>query len=213
MKRLYKILGVGERAGDAEIKSAYRRKAKALHPDAGGSADEFADLSKAFHVLSDATRRLTYDQTGMEDEAPKAEDVAVAYLRNLVESFIAADADPLYTDFAGEMIRQIDGAINEATKVNAATMRKITRCEKMAARFQVKRGDNVVKAILEGRIREMRQHLSVVERDIQAMHRAKELAGQYSYRMDPRPQQTHAATYYYQGLRQQAQNATGWMSQ
>ena len=61
----YKILGVKPTASKAEIRSAYRKLARILHPDfnAGSStADrEFALLSKAYHILSDPQERAFYD--------------------------------------------------------------------------------------------------------------------------------------------------------
>src|SRR5678809_380679 len=61
----YKILGVKSNASQAEIKSAYRKLARKSHPDLNPdskAAREFALLSKAYHVLSDAQERAYYDQ-------------------------------------------------------------------------------------------------------------------------------------------------------
>lgn len=62
----YKILGVRRSASKAEIRSAYRKLAKTLHPDfnAGSPAAtrEFALLSKAYHVLIDPQERVYYDE-------------------------------------------------------------------------------------------------------------------------------------------------------
>lgn len=61
-KDYYAILGVDPGVTLEEIKSAYRRKAKALHPDhyAGGS-EPFRDLHEAYTVLSDPDCRRAYD--------------------------------------------------------------------------------------------------------------------------------------------------------
>jgi curved DNA-binding protein CbpA len=61
----YKILGVRSNASQTEIKSAYRKLARKSHPDLNPdsqAAREFALLSKAYHVLSDAQERAYYDQ-------------------------------------------------------------------------------------------------------------------------------------------------------
>jgi hypothetical protein len=62
----YRILEVKRTASKAEIKSAYRKLARARHPDynAGSpkAAREFAMLSKAYHILIDPQERAFYDQ-------------------------------------------------------------------------------------------------------------------------------------------------------
>ena len=54
----YGILGVGRDAGPDEIKRAYRRLARELHPDVNPDAaaqERFAEVSAAYEVLEDET--------------------------------------------------------------------------------------------------------------------------------------------------------------
>ena len=64
-KDFYKFLGVASDASDSEIKKAYRKLAKDLHPDKNpGDAkaeQRFKDVSEAYSVLSDADQRREYD--------------------------------------------------------------------------------------------------------------------------------------------------------
>jgi molecular chaperone DnaJ len=64
-KDFYKILAVTKGVGDADLKKAYRKLAKANHPDLhpGNQAAEsrFKDISEAYDVLSDAEQRKEYD--------------------------------------------------------------------------------------------------------------------------------------------------------
>jgi DnaJ-class molecular chaperone len=60
----YTVLGLLPMATPAQIKAAYRRKAKRFHPDMrGGSAQVFARLSEAYAVLSHPERRRAYDES------------------------------------------------------------------------------------------------------------------------------------------------------
>ncbi len=66
-KDLYAILGVSKDATDAEIKKAFRRKARELHPDVNKAPDaeeRFKELNEAYDVLSDSNKRAQYDRFG-----------------------------------------------------------------------------------------------------------------------------------------------------
>ena len=64
-KDYYEILGVEPGAGDAEIKSAYRRLARKYHPDVSkeaGAEDKFKGVNEAYEALRDPQKRAAYDQ-------------------------------------------------------------------------------------------------------------------------------------------------------
>lgn len=61
---LYEILGINKTSTKAEIKKAYRSKAKVHHPDKGGSDEMFKKVSYAYDVLSDDNKRSRYDSMG-----------------------------------------------------------------------------------------------------------------------------------------------------
>ena len=66
MSNYYEVLGVSRDATSEEIKRAYRKKARQLHPDVAGPGheDEFKEVSTAYEVLSDADKRQMYDLGG-----------------------------------------------------------------------------------------------------------------------------------------------------
>lgn len=68
MKDFYEVLGVSRTASQDEIKHAYRKQARKLHPDYAGpeSEDAFKELTVAYEVLSDPDKRRTYDAGGPE---------------------------------------------------------------------------------------------------------------------------------------------------
>ncbi|HEX8768821.1 MAG TPA: DnaJ domain-containing protein, partial [Jatrophihabitans sp.] len=61
----YKSLGVASDASDSDIKKAYRKLAKDLHPDKNPgdvkAEQRFKEISEAYSVLSDAEQRREYD--------------------------------------------------------------------------------------------------------------------------------------------------------
>jgi molecular chaperone DnaJ len=60
----YEVLGVGKGASPDEIKKSYRRLAVQHHPDRGGDEAKFREVSEAYEVLKDDSKRKRYDQFG-----------------------------------------------------------------------------------------------------------------------------------------------------
>nr|XP_043634514.1 chaperone protein dnaJ 11, chloroplastic-like [Erigeron canadensis] len=63
---LYDVLGVRVGADIREVKSAYRKLARVLHPDvesSDSSADEFMKIHSAYTTLTDPEKRADYDRT------------------------------------------------------------------------------------------------------------------------------------------------------
>lgn len=66
----YNILGISRSASLHDVKKAYRKLAKELHPDKNkddpSAAQKFQDLGAAYEVLSDEEKRKKYDRCGEE---------------------------------------------------------------------------------------------------------------------------------------------------
>lgn len=82
----YEVLDVEHDSSTEEIKAAYRHLARVLHPDQGGSAALFDEISKAHEVLTDPARRAAYDQSlgfgstsGGTDAAPRTDGDSASY--------------------------------------------------------------------------------------------------------------------------------------
>ena len=69
MKRdAYEVLGVGRAADESEVKKAFRKLARELHPDVNNhdpqAEEKFKEAAEAYEILSDPDRRATYDRYG-----------------------------------------------------------------------------------------------------------------------------------------------------
>ena len=72
MRDPYEVLGVSKGASEADIKSAYRRLAKKLHPDANKhdpkAATHFAELNAAYEIVGDGDKRKAFDRGEIDGE-------------------------------------------------------------------------------------------------------------------------------------------------
>ena len=72
MVNYYDILKVSPKASKAEIKSAYRRLARKLHPDSNTGSEEtalkFAAIAEAYEILGNSKERAKYDQRNLQQQ-------------------------------------------------------------------------------------------------------------------------------------------------
>ncbi|HEX8164469.1 MAG TPA: DnaJ C-terminal domain-containing protein [Beijerinckiaceae bacterium] len=72
MRNPYDILGVARTASPAEIKKAFRKAAKAHHPDRNAgdpkAKDRFAELNAAYEILGDEGKRAQFDRGEIDAE-------------------------------------------------------------------------------------------------------------------------------------------------
>jgi molecular chaperone DnaJ len=103
----YEVLGVDRSAGDGEIKRAFRRLARDLHPDVNRhdpqAEEKFKEAAEAYEVLSDPERRRTYDAFGHEGLrsggwAPRSE--AFGSFEDVLSAFFGR-GDPLFGELFG----------------------------------------------------------------------------------------------------------------
>jgi molecular chaperone DnaJ len=66
----YEVLGLARNAGEGDVKKAFRRLARELHPDVNShdpeAEEKFKEAAEAYEILADAERRATYDRYGFD---------------------------------------------------------------------------------------------------------------------------------------------------
>lgn len=76
----YAILGVARNASEKDIKSAYRKLAKELHPDRNTdnpkAAERFSEVTNAYDLLSDASKRAQFDRGEIDGDGNPANPFA-----------------------------------------------------------------------------------------------------------------------------------------
>jgi molecular chaperone DnaJ len=96
----YDVLGVGRDADETQIKKAFRRLARELHPDVNShdpeAEEKFKEAAEAYEILSDPERRATFDRYGHEGLrsggwAPRAE--GFGSLNDLFSAFFGDGGD------------------------------------------------------------------------------------------------------------------------
>jgi|SRR6185437_1080751 len=74
MENLYAILGIEINSNDKQVKSAYRKLAKKLHPDLNPGdiegEERFKKIVNAYEILSDPDKKKAYDQK-LKEEAER----------------------------------------------------------------------------------------------------------------------------------------------
>ncbi|MCQ2590280.1 MAG: DnaJ domain-containing protein [Treponema sp.] len=83
MKNYYEVLGIEKTASADEIKKAYRSLAFKYHPDRNPddkvAEEKFKEISAAYDVLGDETKRRNYDLTGQADTSNAGYNAYNAY--------------------------------------------------------------------------------------------------------------------------------------
>ena len=93
MRDPYDVLGVPKGASAGNIKSAFRRLAKKLHPDANKndpkSAARFSELNSAYEILGDEKKRKAFDSGEIDAEVRDARVRGEVAIRRVRERVVA----------------------------------------------------------------------------------------------------------------------------
>lgn len=182
MSSHYETLGVAKNADAADIKRAYRRKSRKVHPDRGGDHNAMIAVNRAYKTLSDPEKRAYYDSTGQDQPSETPLDVKVrAILMQLFLSALdqASDQHDVIELMRDQIRKNQADAINKVAELRT----KAAVLEQRRKRLRYKGTDrNFLLDVLEQQIGAMKEGAARMETESKAIgDRALELLKDFSY--------------------------------
>lgn len=154
----YDIMGLRRDADVVDIQSAYRNRAKIVHPDKpNGSETLFQELQEAYDILSNPRRRERYDQTGSINDSKATPDRVRKFIKLTMNAVVKARTNSGHTDdpTAENICAKIMGSMRNArrqldTRI-ISVQKELKRCEELIDRFELNQEDqeDIVRIILE----------------------------------------------------------------
>lgn len=187
---LYQMLGVGKKASRKQIREAYRQKAKATHPDTGGSAETFALVKRAHDVLTDDERRAKYDSNGDTSEPKRDDSLRMAIniigivLDRVLTKIDRKNADPVAFDIVADMKVMLGGDIDTLSNHVTVAKRNLVKAEKMLGRFRVKKGENFLDDIMRQKVEAARGNVKILEEQLTTGKKAMDMLREFSFACD-----------------------------
>ena len=185
----YEILGVERDATFKEIKQAFRRLSMRIHPDRGGTTEEFQEAKMAYECLSNANRREAYDRTG--NDSGEVVDTASKARAALAELFSQVITNPPQNmDIVDAAKKFLHGKVKELDKELDKSVRDEAKFMKMAGKAVKKgKGVNILKAVIEERVKVVARHRASIEENTILAKMCLEMVEDYEYAPETTPGQ------------------------
>lgn len=186
----YEELGVDRDATSDEINKAFRKKAKKVHPDGGGTPEEFERVKRASMVLLDPAKRKKFDEDGtVGDDAPD-NDAALA-MERVASFFINSINATTQEGFGVPSLDEVDlvqGAMVYFSQQIGAAQNNINRVQrqvkqftKAMSRIKTKRADDVLTTMLKKYAHDLDRNIEHNKKDIKINEMAKEIVRDYEF--------------------------------
>lgn len=186
----YAVLGVPRDAHPAAIRRAYIALAKVRHPDAGGDPESFAELGRAWAILSDPVARRRYDRgKDVDGPAMSVRAQATQLVAQVVNDILTQAGKP------GAVIREgfalcLQGNLK---KILAAAEHQVEDVDRQIAVAQQakdalgrKTGDRLLKSIIDTRLRDLRDAKTKFGAHAAVVRMALRLTESASSKVEPR---------------------------
>ena len=181
----YDILGLSREADSAAVKSAYRKRVKTAHPDAGGDPEVFGDLKLAYELLLDPVRRKVFDDTGYDPELADTKDLqGLVILETLVNEMILDEREPGSFDPVASMRRKLTDRIVSARFHILEMERHRARIRNHMDRMGRKPGTDVLGRMLKARCETIGEAIKKSETEIRTIEQAYVMLEGYAYELE-----------------------------
>jgi molecular chaperone DnaJ len=132
----YEVLGIARDADETQVKKAFRRLARELHPDVNrhdpDAEEKFKEAAEAYEILSDGERRSVYDRYGHEGLGARGFESGFAGFGSFADIFDAffGGADPFGSAFGsrggavqgGDVAVSVEVSLAEAARGTEAVV-------------------------------------------------------------------------------------------
>lgn len=187
------VLGLEEGASDKEIKKAFRDLAKKHHPDKGGDAEVFAQISRAFALIKTKDARKQFEKDQGQPEKPLTSMAIEIILLKVMQGI--RNTQQINDLKYQPILEKCENAFNEDLAQMRVDHRKargqIEIMTDLISRFSYNGEDSndFIGHTLKEEVKATKKHLKSVERQMRVAARAKKLLTLYSYRRDQRDTQ------------------------
>ncbi|MBX4883998.1 J domain-containing protein [Rhizobium sp. YTUHZ045] len=167
----YEILGIRRRSTPEQIRSAYRRRAKKLHSDAGGDARAFLLLKEAHDFLMDPVAKSLWDRRqfrATEQECKAARGLLDDICRAVISGLANGDGMPPEHANIPDLMRQVVCSnLNDFATSRTSNQNRLRRLRLMKGKTRRKgKGDNMVARVIENQIAEAEATLDRLKKQI-----------------------------------------------
>lgn len=184
-KSLYDVLGVDKKSKTIkdDVKRNYRKKAKEKHPDKGGSATEFSQLSIAYKVLSDDHLREEYDRTGSyTSDQPNLESICIERIEGILMQMLTQRGEEFeHFDWIKEIIQQCRDAKQTCLKANLRLNDQEICLQKIVKNIKYKgKGRNLLTFFIEEKIQLINRAIHSNKKEMEVAERCVDILSDYS---------------------------------
>lgn len=182
-KDLFEILGVSKDATIEEIKKAYRKKAKKLHPDTGGSHEEFQELAFAYEIISCPEKRERYERGESFENADSPETMMKKRVAELFATTMAAGFDMKHEDIFLHLRGNLQATLGQHPHIVAKQEEAIEKLKDIRDRISGEE-ERLFHNVIDSQIRSAEQSLVHIESEKNILEQAIELLSNMEYRTD-----------------------------